>query len=77
MRFKYIGESPNGPFEMYGHIWENGTENDVTDGAAVKKLEGNRFFEAAEAVSEPAPKKRGPKSKKDVNDGEPDDAGAI
>lgn len=46
--FKYTGESPNGPFEMFGHTWENGTVNTVTDETSVRKLSGNRFFERVE-----------------------------
>ncbi|MBK8772306.1 MAG: hypothetical protein IPM06_18055 [Rhizobiales bacterium] len=64
--FKYTGESPNGPFEMFGHTWENGTVNIVTDETAVRKLSGNCFFERIE--TEAPTVKRGRKKDKDHGD---------
>lgn len=65
--FKYVGESPNGPFEMYGAKWENGSSNDVTDETAIRKLTGNQFFERIDAeVTIEQPKKKGGRPRKEV-----------
>lgn len=74
--FKYTGESPNGPFQMFGHTWENGTVNTVTDEMSVRKLSGNRFFERVE-TSEPEPKKKGGRPRKEVSHDNADVAATV
>jgi len=69
--FKYTGESPNGTFEMFGHTWENGTVNIVTDETAIRKLSGNRFFERADTEGE------GKKGRKKGKDHGNSDTGAV
>lgn len=65
--FKYVGESPNGAFPMYGQDWKNGSINDVTDEVAIRKLSGNRFFERIDAeVTIEQPKKKGKGPRKEV-----------
>jgi hypothetical protein len=46
MKFRYIGEAPNGPIEQYGHVFAPGELVDVTDEAAIGKLKAHKFFEA-------------------------------
>jgi hypothetical protein len=46
MKFRYIGEAPNGPIEQYGYTFTPGEAVDVTDEAAVRKLKVHKFFEA-------------------------------
>ena len=69
--FKYIGESPNGLFEMYGFSWENGTAHNVTEETAIRKLSGNRFFERADTEGE------GKKGRKKGKDHGNSDTGAV
>jgi hypothetical protein len=61
MRFRYVGEAPDGSIEQYGYRFTPGQETDVSDEGAIRKLSGNRFFVAAgESVEDvPAPKRRG------------------
>ena len=62
MRFRYIGEAPNGSIEQYGVRFIPGQASEVTDELAVKKLLGNRFFEALGQdvpTDHPQPKRRG------------------
>ena len=79
-RFKYIGESPNGPFEMYGATWENGTVAEVSDPAFARKLSRNQFFESVDSEAQ-APvadvKKKGGRPKKEVTNGDPDPSGTV
>lgn len=80
-RFKYIGEAPNGPFQMYGATWGHGEVSEVSDPAFVRKLNGNQFFEAV-ADAQPEPEAAKPKkvkqAKKDVTeDGDPDPSAAL
>ena len=74
-RFKYIGEAPNGPFQMYGAEWDAGKVSEVSDPVFVRKLNGNQFFEAVADTPEPeaAKPKKVKQAKKDVIDnGDPD-----
>lgn len=76
MKFRYVGDSPNGPFEMYGANWETGSINDVTDGWAIGKLKGNAFFECLEHEENPVevlPPRRGRPRKIDVEAESQDD----
>ena len=76
MKFRYEGEVPNGPFEMYGYTWDRMTVNDVVEPQWIKKLEGNRFFVAVEDESAPAhveAPRRGRPRKIDVEAESPDD----
>lgn len=70
-RFKYIGEAPNGPVQMYGAEWDTGKVSEVSDPYFIKKLSGNQFFEAV-ADTQPEPEVAKPKkvkqAKKDVTD---------
>ncbi len=47
MKFIYTGEAPDGFIEQYGHVFKPGEVVEVTEPFAVKKLLGNRFFQAA------------------------------
>lgn len=73
--FKYIGEAPNGPFQMYGATWDHGLTADVSDPVYAAKLKGNPFFEEVGAQS-PDPtetaKKPAKKRKPEVADDRPD-----
>ena len=82
-RFKYIGEAPNGPFQMYGAEWDAGKVSEVSDPSFVRKLNGNQFFEAVGESQKPLPDyapepeaakpKKVKQAKKDVIDnGDPD-----
>lgn len=44
MKFRYLGNSEE--MVAYGYDFRNGNEPDVTDENAIKRLSGNRFFEA-------------------------------
>jgi hypothetical protein len=58
MKFKFIGEEPS---EFMGFRWFPGTEHDVTDAHAIKKLSNSVLFEKlddAPAEDKPEPKKR-------------------
>lgn len=61
MRFRYVGEAPNGSIEQYGYKFTPGQETDVADEFAIRKLSGNPAFVAVgEPVEDvPAPKRRG------------------
>ena len=62
-RFKYIGEAPNGPVQMYGAEWDTGKVSEVSDPYFIKKLSGNQFFEAIEDT-QPEPEAAKPKKVK-------------
>lgn len=57
MKFRYVGEEYT---EWFGFKWMTGTEHDVTDEHAIKKLSGSVLFERAGDKAEPK-KKGGPK----------------
>lgn len=44
MKFRYIGKEPT---EWFGHQWIAGTEHDITDEHAMRKLTGSVLFEKA------------------------------
>lgn len=68
MKFRYIGEAPNGPIEQYGHIFTPGEAVEVTDETAVRKLKAHKFFEAD---SDDAPvRNKGGRSRKVESDGD-------
>lgn len=52
MKFRYIGEAYT---EWFGFKWMTGTEHDVTDEHAVRKLTGSVLFEKVEEAPPPAP----------------------
>lgn len=58
MKFRYIGDYVAGKntCDAFGYTFSPGAVVDVTDGQAIKKLSGNRFFER---VDEPAPEAPG------------------
>lgn len=68
MKFKYIGDEYT---EWFGFKWMQGTEHDVTDEHAIKKLSGSALFEALQTpIAAPVAPKRQPKIAKDVADGD-------
>lgn len=66
MKFKYIGEYPDGQIEQYGVVFKAGEASDVDDEWAVRKLLGNPFFEAVGETDE-APKNKGGRPRKMVH----------
>lgn len=71
MKFKYVGEEYT---EWFGFKWMQGTEHDVTDEHAIKKLSGSALFEAVAApvaAPAPAPKRQTKPAAKEVIDDEP------
>lgn len=58
MKFKFIGSEPS---EFMGFQWYPGTEHDVTDEHAVRKLSGSILFESLGGSDEPKAKKPGRK----------------
>jgi hypothetical protein len=52
MRFRYLGDKDE--MVAFGYRFAGGNEPEVTDAHALRKLSGNRFFEAVDA-GEPAP----------------------
>lgn len=60
--FKYIGEAPDGPFQMYGATWDDGETAEVSDPVFAAKLRGNRFF--VEVSTETAPVQKARKAHK-------------
>ena len=46
MKFRYLGEAPNGSIVQHGVEFSAGGISEVTDGATIAILKGNRFFEA-------------------------------
>lgn len=71
MKFKYVGEAPDGFIEQYGARFVPGQATDVTEEWAIAKLLGNRFFVVADEGEAP-PKRRGrpPKIKPETDDGD-------
>jgi hypothetical protein len=49
MRFRYIGDSDN--MTAFGYDFSGGATPEITDPHAIRKLIGNRFFEAVEEVT--------------------------
>ena len=49
MRFRYLGDKDD--MTAFGYDFSGGSQPDVTDPQAIKKLSGNRFFEAVEQVT--------------------------
>lgn len=79
-RFKYIGEAPAGPFQMYGATWDHDMISEVVDHAFVRKLNGNRFFVAIDPETAPATedvKKKGGRPKKEVTHGDQNASGPL
>lgn len=59
MKFKFIGEEPS---EFMGFKWYPGTEHDVIEPHAIKKLSNSVLFEKLEHTADESktePKKRG------------------
>lgn len=78
MRFRYVGEAPNGSIDHFGVRFTPGEVAEITDAAAIKKTLANSFFvpvdgDAPDVPDQPAPKRRGrpPKVKTDGEDQEP------
>lgn len=46
-KFRFIGDEPS---DVFGFSWVHGTEHEVTDAHAVKKLTNNCFFETVEST---------------------------
>ena len=46
MKFRYLGEAPNGSIVQHGVEFSAGGISEVTEEAAIAVLKGNRFFEA-------------------------------
>lgn len=72
MKFRYLGEAPEGSITMYGATFEAGGVGDVTDARWIAKLTNHPLFEEVdEGQPSPAaePKKRGrpPKPKEPLN----------
>lgn len=66
MKFKFIGEEYT---EWFGFKWMQGTEHDVTDEHAIKKLSGSVLFEKVSAsATAPAPKKAKAPAKEVIDD---------
>lgn len=59
MKFRYIGECPEGTITQYDVTFRPGEASEVTDETAIRKLSANRFFEAVDAAPAEA-EKRGP-----------------
>ncbi len=72
MKFKFIGTEPS---DFMGFQWYPGTEHDVTDEHAVKKLSGSVLFECVSGA-EPVKNKGGRPKKVVTPESEPnvDDA---
>jgi hypothetical protein len=52
MRFRYIGSNEN--MTAFGYDFRDGFTPEVTDDNAIKRLSGNRYFEALSEPSEPS-----------------------
>jgi hypothetical protein len=61
MRFRYLGDKDD--MTAFGYSFAGGNEPEVTDPHAIRKLSGNRFFEAVEetavAMTDPVKNKGG------------------
>jgi hypothetical protein len=47
MKFRYIGDKEN--MKVFGYDFSGGQTPDVTDENAIKRLQGNHFFEVVDA----------------------------
>lgn len=65
MKFRFIGEEPS---EFMGFKWFPGTEHDVTDAHAIKKLGNSVLFEKLEEPAAPEVKPQGKKKAQPVSD---------
>jgi len=65
MKFKFIGSEPS---EFMGFKWYPGTEHDVTDDHAIRKLSNSVLFEKDGTETNKEPKKRGAKPAQPVSD---------
>ncbi len=54
MKFRYVGDAPEGSIDAFGVRFRPGEVSDVTDPAACRKLAGNRFFEKVEGDASPS-----------------------
>ena len=59
MKFKFVGTEPS---DFMGFQWYPGTEHDVTDEHAIRKLSNSVLFEKDGAETGDEPKKRGRKA---------------
>jgi hypothetical protein len=53
MKFKYIGEAPEGKITQHDVVFLPNEWTEVKDEFAINKLRGNRFFVAADAKEKP------------------------
>lgn len=66
MKFRYVGDEFT---EWFGFKWMTGTEHDVTDEHAIRKLSGSVLFERL-GGDEAEPKKKGGRQKAQAPDQE-------
>ena len=67
MKFRFTGQEPS---DFMGFQWFPGTEHDVTDEHAIKKLSGSVLFEKSEGKSAPEGKKNGKKQQPVTDNGD-------
>lgn len=75
MKFRYVGDEYT---EWFGLKWMTGTEHDVTDEHAIRKLSGSALFAKVEAapVAETVPSAQKPRKQRTVTaDGNDQNAG--
>jgi len=73
MKFKFIGSEPS---DFMGFQWYPGSEHDVTDEHAIRKLGNSVLFETVDADASDEPKKRGKKPVQPVSENGDDANGA-
>lgn len=70
MKFKYLGEAPDGEITQCGVVWKPNEVSEVSDEADVEMLKGHPLFEAV-GDSEPVPMRKSKPRKPVIEPDEP------